>query len=390
MSSSPKVIVIGAGAFGGWTALALRQQGADVTLIDGWGPGHARSSSGGDTRIIRATYGPRRIYTRLAARALHLWHAHDAAWHHDCLRTTGALWMSGADDRFGAESEAALRDEGIRVEVCSGTDAAGRWPQINFAGISTVLFEPDAGFLFARRACVAVVKRFIEEGGTYRAVAVQAPTDPERVTLTDGSRLDADAVVYACGPWLGELFPDVIGRLITPTRQVVHYFGTPAGDSTFGSPHLPVWLELGDRVMYGFPADDQRGFKVADDASGPVMDPTNDPRLITPDDVAPVREYLAKRFPALAKAPWISGEVCQYEATPDSHFIIDTHPDSSRVWLVGGGSGHGFKMGPAIGELMSDAVLGTCAPDPAFSLHRFSVGHVANAKWSPERSAGTA
>lgn len=386
MPAPPKVVVIGAGAFGGWTALNLRHHGADVTLLDAWGPGHAKSSSGGDTRIIRATYGPRRIYTRLAARALHLWREHDAAWRHDCLRTTGAIWMSGADDRFGRESEAALRDEGIPVEVCSATDASRRWPQIDFSGVSTVLFEPAAGFLFARRACAAVVTQFVAKGGVYREVAVRPPTDPDVVTLADDSRIEADAIVYACGPWLGELFPDVLGRLITPTRQVVHYFGTPAGDPRFASPHLPVWLELGDRVMYGFPADDQRGFKVADDMSGPVMDPTTDPRVITPEDVAPVREYLAKRFPALANAPWLSGEVCQYEATPDSHFIIDTHPGSPRVWLVGGGSGHGFKMGPAIGEIVADAVLGDSAPDPAFSLHRFAQGPSGTAKWSPDHT----
>lgn len=382
MSALPKVLVIGAGAFGGWTALALRQAGADVTLIDAWGPGHARSSSGGNTRIIRATYGPRRIYTRLAARALHLWREHEAGWGHGCLQTTGAVWMFGADDQYGRESAAALRDEGLPVEMLGGADAAARWPQIDFAGITSVLFEPEAGVLSARKSCAAVVERFVALGGTFRMATVRPPSDPEVVSLSDGTDLRADEVVYACGPWLGQLFPDVLGSLITPTRQVVHYFGTPAGDPSFASPHLPVWLELGDRVMYGFPADPQRGFKVADDSPGPPIDPTTDPRVVTDDDIAEARAYLARRFPRLADAPWLSGEVCQYEATPDSHFVLDTHPASERVWLVGGGSGHGFKMGPAIGEIMADAVLGDSGPDPAFSLHRFSGSPVAPSKWS--------
>jgi len=382
MAVRPKVVVVGAGAFGGWTALTLQQQGANVTLLDAWGPGHARSSSGGDTRIIRATYGPRRIYTRMAARALHLWREHQAAWGHGCLETTGARWMSGADNRFGQESANALRDEGMPVEVLPAAEAADRWPQINFSGITSVVFEPDAGVLSARRACGAVVDRFVADGGTCRMAPVAPPRRLDVVTLADGTTLDADAIVYACGPWLGSLFPGVIGPRITATRQVVHYFGTPAGDASFVSPHLPVWLELGAAVMYGFPADAQRGFKIADDTSGPPIDPTTDPRVITPDDIDPVREYLAHRFPRLADAPWLSGEVCQYEATPDSDFIIDTHPDSSKVWIVGGGSGHGFKMGPAIGELVADAVLGDTAPDPAFSLHRFAGGHAAQPKWS--------
>lgn len=382
MSSRPKVVVVGAGAFGGWTALSLRRQGADVTLVDAWGPGHARASSGGETRIIRATYGPRRIYTRMAARALRLWKDHDREWSHGCLRTTGAIWMSGAGARFGHESFAALQAEGIAVEMVSTEDAARRWPQINVSGLESVLFEPEAGYLYARRACAAVVDHFVSLGGRYQVAEVLPPDDPRLVTLNDGTTLPADVVVYACGPWLGQLFPSVLGSRITPTRQVVHYFGVPAGErSLFASPHLPVWLELGPAVMYGFPADDERGFKIADDTSGPPMDPTTDPRQIGEEDITRVREYLGRRFPRLAGAPWLSGEVCQYEATADSHFIIDTHPDTTKVWLVGGGSGHGFKMGPAIGEIMTDAVLGEAGPDPAFSLHRFAGPQANDQKW---------
>jgi sarcosine oxidase len=372
MSPLPKVVVVGAGAFGGWTALSLRLQGVDVTLLDAWGPGHPRASSGGETRIIRATYGPRRIYTRLAARALRLWKAHDEAWGHGCLTTTGAIWMSGADDQFGRDSLAALEAENIPAEWMDAKTAARRWPQVDFSGITSILHEPEAGFLHARRACAAVVERFVSLGGTYRVASVAPPDDPRTVRLTDGSIVPADVVVYACGPWLGTLFPSVIGSRISPTRQVVHYFGVPDGDRSFFSPHFPIWLELGDAVMYGFPADDERGLKIADDTSGPPIDPTTDLRVIVEDDSIRVREYLGRRFPALAEAPWLSGEVCQYEATPDSHFIIDTHPDTTRVWIVGGGSGHGFKMGPAIGELMTVAVLGEVAPDPTFSLHRFA------------------
>ena len=264
MSPHPKVVVVGAGAFGGWTALSLRLQGADVTLLDAWGPGHARASSGGETRIIRATYGPRRIYTRLAARALQLWRAHDDEWGHGCLTRSGAIWMSGADDQFGRDSFAALQAEGIPAEWLDATEAARRWPQVDFSGITSVLLEPEAGFLHARRACAAVVARFVSLGGAYRVATVAPPDDPGTVRLTDGSIVPADIVVYACGPWMGALFPSVIGPRISPTRQVVHYFGVPDGDRSFSTPHFPIWLELGDAVMYGFPADDAHGFKIAD------------------------------------------------------------------------------------------------------------------------------
>ncbi len=381
MSSSPRIVVIGAGAFGGWTALTLQRHGAHVTLVDAWGPGHSRASSGGDTRIIRATYGPRRLYTAMAARALRRWREEDARWHHGCLRPSGAIWMSGADDRFAMESAAALADEDLRVEMLDPAEAGRRWPQINFEGIRSVLHEPDAGFLYARRACLRVAERFVAEGGRFRQARLRQPCDPASLVFDDGTPVEADAVVVAAGPWMGALFPDVLGGRITATRQPVHYFGTPAGDSSFQSPALPIWLELGPRIMYGIPGDDHRGFKIADDTSGPEIDPETMDRSITPSDIQPAREYLARRFPKLAHAPWVAGEVCQYESTPDSHFVIDTHPDHEHLWLVGGGSGHGFKMGPVIGEIVADAVLGRTGPDPAFSLHRFAEKNLTDGKW---------
>ena len=169
------------------------------------------------------------------------------------------------------------------------------------------------------------------------------------------------------------MFPDVVGKNITPTRQDVFYFGTPAGDARFSDDGLPVWVELSTQAMYGIPGNANRGLKIADDTSGPVFDPTTGDRSITPARVKAIRAYVARRFPALAKAPMIGAEVCQYEATPDSHYIIDRHPAASNVWIVGGGSGHGFKMGPVIGEIVASLVSGEAEPDPTFSLARFTL-----------------
>lgn len=382
MRVSPRVIVVGAGAFGGWSALTLLRQGAQVTLIDAWGPGHARASSGGDTRIIRATYGPRRIYTRMAARAMRLWRDEDARWGHGCLRPSSAIWMSGADTGFADQSEAALADEGLAVERLDPGEAARRWPQIDFNGIGSVLHEPDAGFLYARRACALVAAQFVREGGTYIQGRLTTPCDPTHPMLDDGSCLDADVIVIAAGPWMGEIFPELLGMRVTATRQAVHYFGVPAGVRGFEAPDLPIWLELGSAVMYGIPGDDHRGFKIADDTSGPVIDPSTMERTISAEEIDRVRTYLGRRFPRLSGAPWVAGEVCQYESTPDSHFIIDTHPDNAHIWIAGGGSGHGFKMGPAVGEIVADAVFGRIAPDPTFSLHRFAASPFNDTKWS--------
>ena len=373
---SLKAVVIGAGAFGGWTALELRRRGARVTLLDAWGPANPRASSGGETRVIRATYGTRTVYSRLTMRARARWRAHDAEWQTGLFRQTGVLWMFASDDGFGRASAEAMRALSIPLETLAIPEAARRFPQIAFDdSIRTVLWEPEAGYLFARRACEHVVGRFTAEGGEYLQAAVREPVAIDggplrRVELAGGGAIEADAFVFACGPWLGRLFPETIGPRVRPTRQEVYYFGTPAGDARFHDPAMPVWLDCGDRVFYGVPGNANRGFKVADDTPGPEIDPTSGERTPSASGIAAARQLLRRRFPLLADAPLTGSEVCQYEATPDSHFVVDRHPAAANVWIAGGGSGHGFKMGPAVGELLASGVLDGAALDPQFALAR--------------------
>ena len=169
--------------------------------------------------------------------------------------------------------------------------------------------------------------------------------------------LKADGYVFACGPWLGEMFPQAIGDLVQPTKQDIFFFGTPAGDDRFSDGHLPVWGDHRGRFRYGIPGSGRRGFKIADDTRGPAFDPTNGERVVSQETLKDIREYVGFRFPALKDAPLVETRVCQYEQTPDGHFIMDRHPAIENVWLLGGGSGHGFKHGPAVGEMMAELIL---------------------------------
>lgn len=377
MHRQPHVAVIGAGAFGGWTALYLRRQGARVTLLDAWGPGNARASSGGETRVIRATYGPRAVYTRMAARALALWKEHERRWQRRLYHGIGVLWLVEHDDEYERAALPVLRDAGVRYEELTGAEACRRYPQMNCERVRWAIFEPDGGYLTARGGCAAVLDGFLGEGGEYRQLTVPAPVPVSGgrvagLALSDGGRLTADSYVFACGPWMGTLFPDVIGERVRSTRQEVLFFGTPPGDRRFTEDALPVWADHGPRFMYGIPGNEWRGFKVADDTRGPPFDPTTGERTASPDGVARAREYLAFRFPGLKDAPLLEARVCQYENSPDEHLIIDRHPQAGNVWLVGGGSGHGYKHGPAVGELVARLVLTGAAPDAQFQLARFT------------------
>jgi len=378
VKAKPHIAVVGAGAFGGWTALHLLERGARVTLLDAWGPGNSRASSGGETRIMRGTYGPGQPYTDLAARALDLWARYERRWKRQFLHRTGVLWMvSSHDDAYERGSINVLGKAKIEFVQLSTREMRKRWPQINFSDVHWGILEPECGYLDARASCGAVVEAFVGLGGTYRQLAISSEgleTAPlSGLTLCDGSRIKADYYVFACGPWLGKLFPQTLGSLIRPTKQDIFFFGPPAGDSHFTDAHLPVWGDHGKRFFYGIPGSDHRGFKVADDTRGPAFDPTFGERVVSKATLKRVREYIALRFPEMKDAPLIETRVCQYEQTADGNFIVDRHPRMENVWLLGGGSGHGFKHGPALGEMMVSLILRDDEPPALWRLSRNTI-----------------
>ncbi len=368
------IAVIGAGAFGGWTALHMLRKGARVTLLDAWGPGHSRASSGDHSRIIRHTHQSR-IYVDMAARSLALWRAHDMHCNEPLYHRTGVLWMVERNDGLEQAGLAHLGAANIAHRVLTAEEIARRFPEINVERVLWGLYEEDAGYLLARRGCEVVVEAFVMEGGEYRmgwASPGRIRSERlEQVCIDDGSALTADHYVFACGPWLGKIFPELLGGLIQATRQEVFYFGTPSGAKESEHRALPVWANRGERFWYGIPVNGHHGFKVADDSHGPSFDPTHGERTASAEKLEEARAYMEFRFPGMRGAPLLESRVCQYENTPDGGFMLDQHPEAMNVWIMGGGSGHGYKHGPALGERMTERVLEGTALDPAFSLRRF-------------------
>jgi len=375
-TSTGHVVVVGAGAFGGWTALALRRAGMRVTLVDAWGAGHSRASSGGETRVIRAAYGGVALYSEMVARAFPLWREAEQQWRQQVLFRTGALWMCESDDSYVRSSIGPAKAAGLAVDELSLAEAGRRFPRMSFRGVRSVFFEPEAGYIAARLACELVRETFVREGGTYKQVSVQPQSESMtqsrlgRIVLSDGSALEADHFVFACGPWMAQLFPNVIGRRIVATRQEVFFFGASGGDTDYDAATLPVWVHMGARLVYGVPGHERRGVKIADDTAGAEVNPTTMDRVPSAAGLARARAIVRERFPDLAEAPLLEARVCQYEASSDGHFLVDRHPQLENVWLVGGGSGHGFKMGPALGEYAASVVRGTSSPHPLFAYKR--------------------
>jgi glycine/D-amino acid oxidase-like deaminating enzyme len=356
---SAEVIVVGAGVMGLWSAHALAAAGRDVLLVDAWGPGNARATSGDENRVIRCAYGASSFYTGWARRSLGLWRRLEEDRAEKLFVPCGVLWMVAGDEAYARASLAGLERERIPHERLDARAFARRYPQIDPRGIRWALLEPASGLLLARAACRSVARAFEERGGRLRTAHV-LPGAAAGGRLRDliaagGGRLAAATFVFACGPWLPGLFPEFLGSKIRVTRKEVFYFGTPPGDDRFGASRCPIWMESGTSC-YGIPAVDGKGFKVHPDVPGRRVDPTSQDRRPSARILALARACLRRRFPALAAAPVLEARVCQYESTRDDHMICDRHPDLANVWIVGGGSGHCFKHGPVIGGMVAEAV----------------------------------
>jgi sarcosine oxidase len=366
------VAVIGAGVFGAWTAHHLRQAGQRVVLLDAYGPANSRASSGGESRIIRMGYGADEIYTRSAMRSLDLWQQFCQRTGQTLFHQTGVLWTAAEGDAYAENTRRTLARCGAHFELLSPAELKSRYPQMDFAAATWGIYEPESGALMARRAVEAVVADTVRHGVEFLRAAVAAPHGTgtlAAISTESGDTMQAGAFVFACGPWLPKVFPDLLARRIAPTRQEAFFFGTPPGDARFAPPAMPVWIDFSDpRGPYGFPDLENRGVKIALDQHGPRIDPDTADRVPSAAGLAAARDFLGQRLPALRNAPLVEARVCQYENTSNGDFLIDRHLDFTNVWLVGGGSGHGFKHGPAVGEYAAAHILHGEAVDPRYSL----------------------
>ncbi len=341
------VTVVGAGAFGGWTALYLLRSGIKVTLIDAWGSGNSRSSSGDETRVIRSTYGANEFYFDLNVRALELWKEHEKIWNRQVFFNTGVLWLCH-NERCSIVDDSIpySKKHKMEYEYVSKADLEKRFTVVNPDDIHHGYFDPYGGYLKARESTQLVQETFVKEGGTY----INARVSPNE-------KLPGDTIIYACGSWLGTMFPKEIGNRITCSRQEAYYFGVPA-DSAKAFDEFPVWVDADDKDhYYGIPGNANRGFKVGVDRRGKSFDPTNGDHILDVEVLAHARGFLEHRFPGLKGAPLVESRVCPYENSPDGNFIFEQHPEKENVWFLGGGSGHGFKHGPALGELVANSLI---------------------------------
>ena len=401
--ASSRVVVIGAGAFGGWTAYHLRKNhGVHVTLVDAYGPGNSHATSGDESRGVRSSYGDKaapvgELWSSWARRSMHLWPAFDREWGHDLKSQmywkTGDLFMRSDWEPTIKRTREIWEKAKVPFEVLTPDECRYRWPQINIEDINSILYEPDAGVVRARRATQAVASIVTRTLGV-KLIISRAKPGPivdgkmTEITLLNGDKLHADAFVWACGPWLMKTFPELLGnRMRIPLGQVA-YYGTPTGSDRFTFPNMPSYNFPGVTGWVALP-EDSRGFRVRgtesvarppagaagvarpDSAAGrgagaqarPPADPAqNDPdtsvRWFDVNANTRQRDFITHRFPDMKNAPVLETRCCHYEGTSSRNFMIDLLPDTSNVWVAGGGNSEAFKSGPVIGEYVAHRIVG--------------------------------
>lgn len=344
-------IVVGAGVFGAWTATHLQRLGKKTLLVDGRGPANVRASSGGETRMIRSSYGADAIYTEMSTASLEEWKALSERASLPLFHQTGVLFFFDQMVPYAASSIETHKRLKLPYEVLNQKALRKGFPQINFSGIEFGLYEKEFGALMAHRSVQHLVAEFISAGGTYRQAEATAPSVDGHSLMLNGRSETADSIIYACGPWMQKLFPDLLSERLFVTRQEVAFVAPPSGNSDFSLGSLPGWADFnGGDLFYGFPDIEGRGFKIAFDQHGETFDPDTGNRRTHDASFDRLRTYMANRFPALAEAPFIGDRVCQYTNSSNGDFLIDRHPDFKNIILVGAGSGHGFKHGPEVGK----------------------------------------
>ena len=295
--------------------------------------------------------------------------------YHEC----GMLWMFQNQSEYPGQARNNLEKLGLTFEEITVAQAGRRFPVFNFSDIKHVFWEPKAGILEARKSCQLVYENFIREGGLFKQAHVSSPEDKgnrlRKIDLGDGVNLNADQYIFACGPWNKVLFNGVLGDYLYTSRQEVYFFKVPSQRALFyqwGA--TPLWFDFNEssRMYYGIPDVGGRGFKLAYDDRSQSFDPDHDDRVPEPQNLKEAKEYLAFRFPGLKDAPLIEARVCQYENSLDEHYIMDKHPAWKNVLVLGGSSGHGFKMGPVIGRIVHDHIHLDAALPGEFSLDRFA------------------
>ena len=375
------IVIVGAGIVGLSTALALLQRGMEhVTIVEQSTVDHERAASHGISRLLRFEYGAEQFYTEMVQVSLQRWRKLEHIARRSLYTPTGVLVLGNTTDGFTKTSYEVLRDLGCPSEPLSRQACRQRFPQFALQDYDFFTYNREGGILHAS-ACLQTLKDAVRQlGGTLlenqqvTQISHGSTFRPIRLRLLTGTELTADRLVLAVGSWVHRLLGD-LHLPVRLTRQYVLYFAN-LPISTFGLSAFPAFMAAGE--LYGFPIDNRAKslgsgwLKVASHTFGVDVDP-DDVVHIEPQVVDRIKHDVCQLLPDLQQASLVHVDSCVYDISPDERFILDMLPDDPRIVFATGLSGHGFKFGLLLGEMLS-SLLCRCSPPvdmQRFRLYRF-------------------
>ncbi|MBV9711829.1 MAG: FAD-dependent oxidoreductase [Ktedonobacteraceae bacterium] len=375
------IVIVGAGIVGLATAYALLKQGMQhVTVLEQATVDHCKSTSHGLSRLLRFEYGNNQFYSEMVQLSLKRWKNLELVSRRTLYTRTGLLTLGNEDDNFTLPSYHSLLELGLSPERLSRRYCAQHFPQFKIDQHNLFTYNREAGLLHAS-LCLHTLKELILElgGKIFEAARItsfshESPLRPIRLHLADGDEMQADRLVLATGPWVHHLLDD-LHLPIRLTRQYLLYFSNlPA--SSFALHKFPAFL-VDD--LYGFPlhntcvGNGPCWLKATSHEFGTLVDPDAAP-VVDSEIISRIVDRLCKLLPALERADLARVEACIYDVSPDEDFILDRLPYDSRIVFATGLSGHGFKFGLLLGEILSSMVHDTAPPvaTEQFSLARLA------------------
>jgi sarcosine oxidase len=390
MKNSFDAIVVGLGAMGSAALYQLAKRGQTVLGIDRYSPPHSYGSSHGESRIIRQAIGEGESYVPLALRSYELFREIEKESGTELLTVTGGLTLEREQSEsmlhgrhnFLDRAVRCARKFDIRHEVLAPQDIKKRYPQFAVTD-ERGYFEYDTGFVRPER-CVAAQLQLAQKLGAIvktdaKVDSIDSGSGSEVMVRAGGAVYEAEKVVLAAGPWIGELLPHRFRPFFQVYRQVMYWFAIEDNwQSAFSPGELPIFIwifETGESFgFYGFPSLDGKTIKLASEqfAVTTIADET-DLRVGDAEKHAAYAAYVRGRLPGLS-ARCESAVSCLYTTTPDANFVLDFHPDNDRIIIASPCSGHGFKHSAAIGEVLAElAVDGRSKIDiSGFTIKRFA------------------
>lgn len=374
MQAAPDILIVGAGLFGVRAAQTLNDRGHRVLLVDQGPPPHPLAASTDISKVVRMEYGSDAFYMALVEEAMAGFDEWNQTLSRPFYHQTGVSMLSGrpfSEGGFEADSWVLLQERGHHPERLSSADIQRRFPALNPEAYVDGFFHARGGWVESGALVAELFDRALASGVSFQVADVRdIVTEGDRclgVQCADGTRIESDHTLLACGAWAASLLPELSVVIRSSGHPVFHL--RPSDPALFEAARFPVFTaDIARTGWYGFPVHPSgEVVKIGRHGRGLTVEPRHGQRRVLAEDEQALRAFLSGSIPALADAPIVNTRRCLYADTFDADYWMDHHPNINGLSVASGGSGHGFKMAPVLGELIADMV----ERKPNERLHRF-------------------